>query len=369
MAKKTPNGSKMIKATLIILIFFMNYLSAQDGITVADDYKLELDSFLKNNHDLNTQLFGYLIETEFTKSYLVDSKNIVSKTLNSNPNKHTIFLLDNLCHSNSKLTSFCHQHNIHKTHQKIDPENIFSYLFNLHKDDSNENLQKTIVLAAKNSTYSSSFTFNNTLKIADQIDTFLESKPQFIDEHKKKYFKAKNLVKELQLIERGLLSPLFFDTNNTKLHSLSFVLSKEIAILEPLNYISNACKENTIAKPCLEIAKTLQSDKTIMNQLIGSNINSSIIRKQYSESKSKANRELLLSTFKKDKLITGLFMCYNRIKGIEVIASWNINIMTQYIKDSLEFDEIKAAKNRAFRVYNIEKQHGYNPDFNPNECE
>ena len=41
----------------------------------------------------------------------------------------------------------------------------------------------------------------------------------------------------------------------------------------------------------------------------------------------------------------------------------------QYLLDAIEFGEGQASENLAFKVYNTVREHGFNPDFNPKDCE
>lgn len=330
-------------------------------------YEDRLSRFLAKSDDIKIQLSSinsfYINDINTT-----ENKYILKKAINLDSDKYTLFLADNICHSNTELSQWCHTINIHDIHYQVDPENLFTYLFNIHKSDEINHINDTVLLAAEYSTYSDSFFYHNIIELAEKFSEFNDFNPDvyadFIGVDDIDYLnqveEMDKLVVKLQLIEKGIVPKDYHKSMNEN-HSIIYAIGKEMANTVSFYHISDACKSIENETSCLTLAKLMQSDKTIMNKLMGFSIEKNI-KKELGEVPTENQN-------KTSDAIYQVFLCYSQVEDIMYAHSLNKDLMIEYIQNADQFGELIAAKKMAYSIYNTEKKHGYNPDFNPKNCD
>ena len=330
------------------------------------EYEKQLNEYLENHQDINIQLIGFMQSYNFKDNpkKIKQIKQTLKVAINLGIDKYTIYLADNLCHTIGEITSWCHQKNIHEIHAQVDPENIMAYLSTIHIGDSKDDTQKILLTASENSTYSNIYFNYYTLELAKIIQNFNSSHPIIYSERQNdgnNYMsQIKELANESQLMSKGLLTQdldLAMEETSPTIEAMGISM---MMTLPPIGELVQYCQDPIDADDCTPIAKILIGDKSILNQGIGISlidISNELLGK---EQDNKLKNSL---DSKYQKLI-----CYTQSKNMQVALSVNKDIATAYIKDSIKYGDMEAAKRASFTVYNIEKQHGYNPDFNPNDC-
>jgi hypothetical protein len=62
-------------------------------------------------------------------------------------------------------------------------------------------------------------------------------------------------------------------------------------------------------------------------------------------------------------------LCYAQIADVMYAQITNKKLMTQYIIDAKNIGELEALKKSAYTVYNTQKENGFNPNFDPKDCQ
>jgi hypothetical protein len=321
--------------------------------------------YLLNQDDLAIQLsvptYNYRkFTTEYTNTY----KQVLKRAININSSPFVIFRADTICHAYSSLTEWCHELNIHKIHQKIDPDNILTYLLNLHQNDTDN--QKYLITAAEKGRFSNTFYHYNTLELAEHIQNYIKDTPEFLNDNDNEP-EIDDALKEIvlqQFIAKGLstkeeLQLLEKQSNNI----LSLTIGMYMANSMP-NYNSilfKTCQNIEIQDECITIAQILLKDKTVFNR----NLANRMLKYQYQQL---GFDDKILKLEKQQKTFYKKIGCYSA-PDVMIATIINENIAKLHVQNIKDFGEAEALKLLAFQVYNIEKEHGFNPDFNPNECE
>ena len=328
-------------------------------------YDKKLNEYLANSEDIKIQLSS-VNSFYYSPISNAKTKSILKKAINLRSDKHTIYLADNICHTDKELSQWCHKQNIHQIHYKIDPENVSTYLSNLHTDDSTEHINNTIQLAADMGFYSNIFYYDYIIELAEKLGQFNALNPivysdfMQINDSEDEIKEMNQTVTNLQLIEKGLI-PENYSDNYSESTAIIYAIGKEMAKIQSFGNLAKYCEEIDNAEACIDIAKLLMEDKTIINQMIGT----SIYKKSLAILNYPQEQDITDNTNKTYAALT----CYTLPEDVMYSQLLNKDFMLKYIQDAKKSGEAYAAKQMALKIYNIEKQHGFNPDFNPNECE
>ncbi len=362
----------MIRFGLIFLLFFIPVTQASEPESFEIDAPLDepllgLYQFLLDQDEISIQLalpihsIKGILKTDKRKF-----KKVLSKAISIKSSPFVLYQANIICHSYLELTEFCHQKNIHSIHKEVDPENIYTYLFNLHKDTERKN-QKTIQQASI-SQFAQSYIHENTLELALYIKQYYEINPDLLTieprEEGNSYEESVLLYIE-QLANKGLadkdeLTKLL--TNNDP-ETLSLTLGLVMANIYPrfFSTLHKACNDPLIYNECIDIGNLLLKDKSILSQSQGYQI----LKNIYQETQP----ELALQLKKKQDFEFKKMRCYANWKDAMFAAIINPRLSKTFIENFKSNGELAAFKSLAIEVYDIEKRHGYNPDFNPNDCE
>ena len=322
--------------------------------------------YLLNQNDLAIQLsiptYSY---RKFTKEYTNTYKRVLKRAINIDSSPFVIFRADTICHAYSSLTDWCHEMNIHNIHQKIAPDNVLTYLLNLHTEDPNN--PKYLLAAAKYGQFSNTFHHYNTIELSEYIQDYIKDNPEFlnddengseIDDELKDSFTQQYIAKGL--ITKEELQALEEQTNT---NTITLTIGMLMANAFP-NYYSQllkTCQNNEIQDACTTIANILAKDKT----MIINSFASGLLKQQY---ELLGLEDEIFKLEKQNQIIHKKLSCYSAI-DVNVATILNFEIAKSNVQNIKKFGELEALKLLAFKVYNIEKEHGYNPDFNPNDCE
>lgn len=336
----------------------------------TSEYDKQLTEFLENDDDTNIQLIAYLSSYDYkdNKKKNKKIKQILKKAINLGADKYTMFLADNLCHTIDKITSWCHKQKIHEIRAQVDPENVMTYLSNIHEGDSKDDIQEILLTASENSTHSRMYFNHYTLELAQTIQDFNDTHPIIYTESlndKNNYMSqfAKEIKKEInedQLRRKGLLTKDIDEAMSETSPIISAIGTSMALISMPTTSLFKYCQNPIDANDCVFIAKTFISDLSMMNQGFGIrllDISNKLLGKE-------VDSQLKNSLDAKYQEI----MCYMQSKDVQVVMLTNIDIVSTFLKDSIKHGDMEATRRMSFTIYNIEKQHGYNPDFNPNDC-
>ncbi len=322
--------------------------------------------YLLNQDDLAIQLsiptYSY---RKFTKEYTNTYKQVLKQAINIESSAYVIFRADTICHAYSSLTNWCHKLNIHAIHQKIDPDNILTYLLNLHQNDADN--QKNLITAVENGQFSNTFYHYNTLELSGYIQNYINDNPEFLNQSNNGP-EIDNTFKEItiqQFANKGLATKeeLWSMDKQPNNYIISLTIGMYMANAMP-NYFSEmykTCQNIEIQDECINIAQILMSDKTLFNQ----NFAKKVLKYQY---QLLGFEDEILKLEKQQKAFYKKIGCYSA-PDVIIATIVNENIAKLHVQNIKHFGEVEALKLLAFKVYNIEKEHGYNPDFNPNECE
>jgi len=326
----------------------------------------ELYLYLLNQDDLTIQLsiptYSY---RKFTKEYTQTYKQVLKQAINIESSPFVIFRADLICHAYSSLTEWCHKLDIHEIHQKIDPDNILSYLLNLHKNDPNN--QQQLIVAAKYGRFSNSFYQYNTLELSEYIQDYINDNPEFLieDENDSEIDDAFKEVAIQQFIAKGLSTKeellSMEEQSNINIQSLTIGMYMANVMSNYHSTLYKTCQLDEVQNECITIAKVLAKDKTLFIQSMASRL----FKQQYEKV---GLDDKILKLEEQQKAFYKKIGCYS-VPDVNIAIIINEEISKFYLKNLKEFGEIQALKLLAFKVYNIEKEHGYNPDFNPNDCE
>ena len=337
----------------------------------SEKYYIALKNIFLENNNINIQLFALSYSYDEKQMDIEKSKIVLKKAINKNSSAYTLYQAVLLCENNDQLRDWCHQQKIHQIQQKIDSTNIYSYIFALHKNDTIDSSAYMIELAAQNSNYSDSFFYHDIAIIADQIHIFNQGNPELYyraaygankESSQSVYKEFKQEIQDKRLIEKGLIAK-DFDLTNTEHSTVLQVLGIRMGQTISFKNLSIACKTSVIAENCMKIAKLLQNDTTMIGKSIGFSL-----QKQSLELLGRDQSEIN----KVNQLMNKIYAkvsCLNQPEDIYYAQMYNKGLMQKYMLDADKFGEVKALENLVFKVYNIEKQHGFNPDFNPLDCQ
>ncbi len=346
----------IIKTIAFFLLIFAHLSFAQENLHVSDEelaqnkaYNQALYAYLRHHSSPKIQLIGY-------SSFMADDemdveaiKKILDQAINTSSDEQTLFLADNLCHTEKNLENWCHKKQIHQVHQQVDPENIMTYVNELH----NEKIATAwLDLVANQGTYSNSFLFELSLILSKEIVLFNEENPSFLFNQDKE--ETLSLVKELRLIEKGLLEQSFVENYH---ESLSYMMSMGIMMAQPVSMrkFSKFCKNNEFYEQCYQIAEVLKTDKTFMGQMMADAISRKI--NGITKPNTVGTKSYQMAS------------CFSQSQDLLLGQALNPDFAKQYLLDAIEYGEGQAIGNLAFKVYDTVRSHGFNPDFNPHDCE
>jgi hypothetical protein len=353
--------------SLIFLILFTNYCKAKDSEEIYQKYFLD---YWKNSSNTNFQLSTYYT-FDVDDSGFVLIKKLLQKVINPNSDKYTIYQADNICHNIQELTEWCHNLRIHQTHYQIDPNNVNTYILDMHHSDNENHIKDVLVKAGRNSKYSDSFftksLLNNTdlfLKFHNKHQNILQSK--FGDDMKYLVDEIKQISIDNNLIEKGLMVDSIDSLVNYIMSSyLAGMASMEQSTL--LFLFLEICKKEVNAEKCNYLSRIMVNsfDSNLVYATRGKdwevfvhtshilNLHESEIKKiKFDNRKTKAK-----------------ISCYISPKDIEFSSTFNREISQQYLLDQKNHGELEASIRMAFKVYETIKENGFNPAFNPNDCE
>ncbi len=345
-----------IKMTIYSLFIAIQLSFAADNLEISEEelaqnkaYNQALYTFLRHNSSPKIQLISY-------SSYLSDEekdfkaiKQVLDKTINTKSDEQTLFLADNLCHTDKKLKSWCHKKQIHQIHQQVDPENIMTYVNALHDEESPQSTSKWVNLVSNKSSYSNSFFFELSLLLSEQVSLFNQSNPSLFNNEREINNLSKRAI-ELRLIEKGLINQNYrenFPKTVAIIESIGIVMAQTVAF----RYFTEPCKNDRFTNQCKHFSTVLQSSKSYLDAMIGE-----AIGKMIGETSQTSNKWKQLS-------------CFISLNDVNATLVYNSVLAQQYLKDAIEFSEVEAWNKLAYKVYNIERSHGFNPDFNPHDCE
>lgn len=330
-------------------------------------YNRELNHFLLNSDDLKIQLSAFYSHSKINTNQAI-AKNILDKAINTSSDAYTLFLADRICHNSKMLTEWCHQQNIHQIHYAVDPENFYTYLFDLHKEDNELIIQSTIAQAVERSTYANSFFFEYIIEVAEQIDIFNEENPGlYADSLRLNNSEKLNYIKELeskifslQLIEKGIAPPDYQQKSNDSM-SITTAIGIEMARAIPYTQLTRFCRKAIDANSCLKIGELMKKDGKLMDQMIGIGLINSAQKTMVIDIDIVSDNKQREQSYKQ-------YICYVQIPDVSYALMVNKDLTTQYILDAKEFGELEAIKKMVFNVHTIEEEHGFIPDFHPHDC-
>ncbi len=352
----------IIKTIAFFLLIFAQLSFAQESYHVSDEelaqnkaYYHALCDYLRHHSSPKIQLIGYSTFVADDEMDVQAIKKILDKAINTSSDEQTLFLADNLCHTEKNLENWCHKKQIHQVHQLVDPENIMTYINELHneKNEKNENIATAwLDLVANQGTYSNSFLFELSLILSKEIALFNEENPSFIFNQDKE--ETLSLVKEFRLIEKGLLEQSFVENYH---ESLSYMISMDIMMAQSVSMrkFSKFCKNNEFYEQCHYIAEVLKTDKTFMGQMMADAISQKI--NGITKPNTVGTKSYQMAS------------CLSQSQDMLFAQSLNPDFAKQYLFDAIEYGEGQATYNLAFKVYDTVRSHGFNPDFNPHDCE
>jgi hypothetical protein len=355
----------------------ISYLTEDNGIDIESSLKIDklkqynnqLNHFLTESNDIKIQLSTYnnSYETDFN---IDEIKKVLKTAISPFSDRYTIYLADSLCHNKKELTNWCHQQQIHKVHREIDPENVYTYLFELDENKDKNKIHETLNEIADKTTYSDSFFFEYILQTAEQMVNFNNLNPLLFTEvssmdspdgiaHIKENQKE---INRLQLVEKGVVpNDLMLNFNENS--SIISAIGIEMARVMSFGRITRSCKDINNTDSCSHIGQILIKDKSLMNQMIGFSIKTEVQKlldvDETTIQKSKMDNEKT----------TNELMCYAQIPDVMYAQMSNKKLITQYIVDAKNKGELEAFKLLANSVYNTEKKNGFNPSFDPKDCE
>ena len=324
--------------------------------TEISEYEKELNNFLVTNDNINIQLSTITFAYATDRKKIKRIKDVLKQAINLNSSKYTIFLANSICHTIDEITPWCHSYHIHEIHYQLDPENVMTYLNNIHKEDNNNKVSKSLSQASDNSKYSHLFLNHSTIQLAEQIDTFNLSDPLLFTQYRNSKDNnmyqfindLKSRISKSQLKNKGLLNQDIDKAINETLPIITAIGISMTQAIPPAETLVSYCQNTIDNKDCIKVAEILITDESLINQGVASRIFNTL-------------QELQSQKYKK-------LMCYLQPEDVQIALLVNKNLALQYLKDSKQFSEVEAARKMAYTVYKVEKQHGYNPDFNPSNC-
>lgn len=343
-----------------------------NGLTEKQENNLkyfrELNRFFLASDDLKFQLSS-LYSNSKIKTNQDTVKNILEQAINSTSDAYTLFLAERICHNFKELTSWCHQQNIHEVHYKVDPENFYTYLFDLHEEDSEFVIQSTIVQAAERSSHANSFFFEHIIEVAQQLEIFNRENPKLFAHYIGLYdsdnmtYKQEldNKVISLQLVEKGIASS-DYQKHISVNTSITQAIGMEMARGMSYKSLMDFCRNAIDAKPCLVIGELLKKEGTLMVQMIGISLTN------YAQNTMVIGSDVILDNDKRKESYEE-YTCYAQLQEVNYALMMNKELTNQYILDAKELGEVQAMKKLVFNVFTIEEEHGFKPDFDLHECQ
>ena len=332
-------------------------------------YNNELTRFLSESNDIKIQLSAY--NMSFGQGPNINEiKKVLKTAITPSSDKYTIFLANSLCHNNKELTDWCHQQHIHETHGDIDPENVYTYLYDLSENKDIETIQEILNEVSVKTTYSDSFFFEYIIQMAEQIVHFNNLNPLLFNEShsigspgSENYLnETQSAIDRLKLVEKGIVPNdfmLYFSESTSIIAAIGFEMAKGMAYTP----ITRACKEINNADSCLHIGKLLKNDKTLIGQMIGF----AIVR--LAQEQSGADEITIQENQMKIDKINKELSCYSIIEDVTYALMSNKKLITQYLIDAKNKGELEAMRQSTYSVYNTEKKNGFNPSFDPKDCQ
>lgn len=337
-----------------------------EHIELTKKYYTALNKYLLKNKNINIQLFA--LHSIFDKNFAEkNGKDVLKQAISLQSDAFVLAQTVKICLSSDELKNWCHQQKIHQVHQQVDPNNLYSYLFAIHADNSEE-AEDIIELAAQNSTYADLFYFHGIPAISAAINNFNNDNPEMYTQllgkdktsYTELYTNIKQEIRNNNLVAKGIIAK-DFDLENSDNSSLLLTLSIKLANIMSFQSIANTCKNAVIEDSCLKIANILERDKTLMGKMVAISLKRTIYQEL-------DNSEELEKLEQKTQAMYTKIGCYNTSPDIHYAQMYNKELMQKYILDAAKFGELTASKNLAFNIYNIEKANGFNPSFNPNDC-
>ncbi len=348
-----------IKMTIYSLLIATQLSFAKNNFEASDEevaqnkaYNKTLYSFLRQHSSPKIQLIGYSTYLPDEKKDFKSIKQVLDKTINIKSDEQTLFLADNLCHTDKKLETWCHKKQIHQIHQQVDSENIITYANALHETNDEQKVIEWLDLVTNQSTYSNSFLFELSLILSKEISLFNDKNTSlFLNQDKSETL---SYVKELRLIEKGLINQDLFENYH---EALSYIISTGMMMAQSVSVrsFSKFCKSDKFYEQCHHIAETLKTEKTFIGQIIADSISrklNGIIEPNRFGTKSYQKAS-----------------CYSQSQDMIFAQFMNRDYARQFILDAIEYNEGQAIENLAFKVYDTVRAHGFNSDFNPHDCE
>jgi hypothetical protein len=341
------------------LLIATQFVLAQDNSEISEEleqgkaYNQALYSYLRQHTSSKIQLIGYSTYLGDEDKDIKAIKKALDKSISLESDKETLFLADNLCHTNKKLETWCHKKQIHHIHQQVDPENIMTYVNALHDKDDEQKVIEWLDLVANQSSYSNSFLFELSLVLSEQISVFNHDNPSLLLQNKESESELLTEIKSLRLIEKGLFTNNFLKDSE---EAMPYIIATGIMMAQSLSLRNYTlfCQDSQYHEQCQHIAETLKTDNTFIGQIIADTISRKITG--IMEPNRFASKSYQKAT------------CYSQ--SIEMLFTQIANPIhaKQYLIDAIEYDEGQAIENLAFKVYETVRAHGFNPDFNPHDC-
>lgn len=356
---------KIFTVSLFILIGFFS--KAEDTEQLYQKYFFD---YWTTSTNVNFKLSTYYgFDEEDSEFKLI--KNILQTVIKPSADKYTIYQADNICHTIKDLTDWCHDQDIHKIHYQIDPENVNAYILDLHTGDNEKHIKSILEKATRKSKYSDSFYMASIINNAELL---MEFHIQFPDALKLGYgddiqdfiSEMKKDTLEYRLKEKGLIKDSFDEIMNYALSSY-FVGMTSLEQHTTLFFLLEICQNLKHVNQCNSISRILiNSPDTDSEYATGKRdweifVNTSEVLQ--------INKSEIVNITANNKKREIKIRCYTSPDEIEFSLSFNITISRQYFLDKQKHGELEASKRVAHEVYETIKQHGFQPDFNPNDCE
>ena len=353
---------------LILILLFTPLLHAKEAQTTEVNKELlELYQYLFDQGDIDVQL---ALPIYSLKSILKHDKEkfikVLLSAINIESSPFTIYQADVVCHAFPELTQLCHQKKIHLIHQHIDPDNLFTYLLNLHANDEEKNL--LIIQKASTALYSHSFTHENTMELTAYIKKFYEENPSYLEIEDINYDEIDKDTIDLylqQLAAKGLVSKEAIKQQLTSQNpaNLSVTMGLLMANVSPtfLSQLFKSCKNIHLYDACITVANLLKTDKSFANQSYGY----SLLIDIYKDSQPELSQKIT----KQKQINYESLACYSNWQDAMMASMFNNKLAIKFIENFKNHGELEAFKKLDVEVYNIERKHGFNPNFNPKDCE
>jgi hypothetical protein len=360
-----------MKLLFLIICLSTSFISYSDDLFEEEEIVTQYyKDYWESSDNINFQLSTYyFIEDIDDKFSLI--KKLISKTVQSNPNKFTIYQVNVVCHQYQELTEFCHSLNIHQLHYKTDPQNINSYLLDLHNGDDEKHIKVVLSNALRNGTIVNSFIVDLVLNNKDWIKGFYNQYPQIYsyEAGEEIYDSLQDLKKEIinnNILQKGLIDETIEKAaNHAQFLFMSMMISGEFytswAMLREL------CQNNKYAKECSHISKTnIKSfGRVLIIGMMEFKWDSFKNSSKLIELNESVNKSFIESIKKRDKSIE----CYLNHEDVNYGLMFNNKLGNNYYLNILQHGELEASKRLSFDVYNRLINNGFKPSFNPNDCE